>query len=68
MMIPPVRGSRPGEVLPDCPLFLIGTEKVKVTNYFEHRDDMLQTRTETSHNGQSLECFGPGRQWGLKGM
>ena len=45
----------------------IGTEKVKVNSYFTHRNDRLQTRTETCHNGQIMECFGPGRQWGLKG-
>ncbi|KAL5464124.1 hypothetical protein EMCRGX_G033091 [Ephydatia muelleri] len=42
------------------------TEKVKVNSYFTHRNDRLQTRTETCHNGQIMECFGPGRQWDLK--
>ena len=36
-------------------------------SYFAHREDGLQSRVENCRNGQSQECFSPGRPRGLKG-
>ena len=36
-------------------------------SYFRHREDHLQSRIENCRNGQTQECFGPGRPRALKG-
>jgi len=38
-----------------------------VRSYFSHREDHLQSRIENCRNGQTQECFGPGRPRALKG-